>query len=87
MIIGLKGQNLNELKTGLYKYLGKEVTLDVQGVKEPDCDSRLVAKNVASQLERRVSFRRAMKRAMQLAMTMNGVGGIRIQTSGRLGGG
>ena len=83
VIIGRKGQELEKLKDQLQKAINKEVLLDIQEVKKPDVVAQLIAENVALQLERRVSFRRAMKKAVQLAM---GVKGIRLQCSGRLGG-
>jgi len=64
---------------------GKEVYVDIQEVKRPEIDAQLVAENVALQLERRVSFRRAMKKAVQTAMD-NGAEGIKIRCAGRLGG-
>ena len=85
-IIGLKGQNLNELKMSLCNLLKKDVVLDVQGIKDPDGDPRLIAQGIALQLERRGSFRRAIKKSAQLAMVQKNVGGIRIQVAGRLGG-
>ena len=85
IIIGRKGQDLEKLRESLRKFLGKNILLDVQEIKNPDLTARLVAENIAVQLERRVSFRRAMKKATQLAMSM-GAKGIRLQCSGRLGG-
>jgi len=73
------------MKADLNKKIGKDVLLEVQEIKKPDLVARLVADNVALQLERRISFRRAMKRAVQTTMAM-GAEGIRIQVSGRLGG-
>jgi small subunit ribosomal protein S3 len=64
---------------------GKEVYVEIQEVKQPEIDAQLVADNVALQLERRISFRRAMKKAIQLAMDM-GAEGIKIRCAGRLGG-
>ena len=84
-IIGRKGQDLEKLRESLRKLLKKDVLLDVQEVKTPDLAAKLIAENIALQLERRVSFRRAMKKATQLAMSM-GAKGIRLQCSGRLGG-
>lgn len=85
VIVGRRGADLEKLRTSLRKLLGKEVLLDVQEVKSPDLTAKLIAENIAVQLERRVSFRRAMKKATQLAMSM-GAKGIRLQCSGRLGG-
>lgn len=85
VIIGRKGQELEKIKEQLQKLIKRDVLLDVQELKKPDLIAQLIAENVALQLERRVSFRRAMKKAVQLAMSM-GAKGIRLQCSGRLGG-
>ena len=85
VVIGRKGQELDKLKMELNKKVGKDVMLDIQEVKRPDLSAQLVAENVALQLERRIAFRRAMKRAVQTTMAM-GADGIRIQCGGRLGG-
>ena len=85
VVIGRKGQELDKLKEQLNKKVGKDIMLDIQEVKRPDLSAQLVAENVALQLERRIAFRRAMKRAVQTTMAM-GAEGIRIQCSGRLGG-
>ena len=85
IVIGRKGQELEKLKSSLFKLLKKDVILDIQEVKKPDLVAKLVAENVALQLERRIAFRRAMKRAVQTTMSL-GAQGIRIQCSGRLGG-
>lgn len=85
VIIGRKGQELEKLKDQLQSLVGKDILLDVQELKKPDLIAQLIAENVSLQLERRVSFRRAMKKAVQLAMSM-GAKGIRLQCSGRLGG-
>jgi small subunit ribosomal protein S3 len=85
VVIGRKGQELDKLKEGLNKVVKKEIMLDIQEVKRPDLSAQLVAENVALQLERRIAFRRAMKRAVQTTMAM-GADGIRIQCGGRLGG-
>ena len=85
VVIGRKGQELDKLKAQLNKKVGKDIMLDIQEVKRPDLSAQLVAENVALQLERRIAFRRAMKRAVQTTMAM-GADGIRIQCSGRLGG-
>jgi small subunit ribosomal protein S3 len=84
VVIGRKGAELDKLKDGLNK-VKKEIMLDIQEVKRPDLSAQLVAENVALQLERRIAFRRAMKRAVQTTMAM-GAEGIRIQCGGRLGG-
>ena len=85
MVIGRRGQDLERMKAELNKKVGKDILLEVQEIKKPDLVARLVAENVALQLERRIAFRRAMKRAVQTTMAM-GAEGIRIQVSGRLGG-
>lgn len=85
VIIGRKGQELDKIKEQLQKLVKKDIILDVQELKKPDLIAQLIAEGVALQLERRVSFRRAMKKAVQLAMSM-GAKGIRLQCAGRLGG-
>jgi small subunit ribosomal protein S3 len=85
VVIGRKGQELDKIKAQLNKKVGKDIMLDIQEVKRPDLSAQLVSENVALQLERRIAFRRAMKRAVQTTMAM-GADGIRIQCSGRLGG-
>ncbi len=85
LVIG-KGGNLSEsLKTELQKMIGKEVNLNIVEVKNIDTDAQLVAENIAGQLERRISFRRAMKQCMQKAMKAGALG-IKTSVSGRLGG-
>ncbi|MDD9911478.1 MAG: 30S ribosomal protein S3 [Alphaproteobacteria bacterium] len=85
VIIGKKGAEIETLRKELQKLSRDEVLLNIVEVRKPDIDAQLVAENVASQLERRVSYRRAMKRAVQNALT-NGGEGIRICLSGRLSG-
>ena len=85
VVIGRKGQELDKLKLELNKKVAKDVILDIQEIKRPDLSAPLVAENVALQLERRIAFRRAMKRAVQTTMAM-GAEGIRVRCSGRLGG-
>jgi len=85
VVIGRKGQEVDKIKEELAKLTGKEILLDIQEVKKPEIEAQLVAENVALQLERRIAFRRAMKKAVQMAMSL-GVDGIKIQCSGRLGG-
>lgn len=85
VVIGRKGAELEKLKEELAKVTKKDILLDIQEVKKPDLVAQLVAENVALQLERRISFRRAMKKAVQTTMSM-GAEGIRIQCAGRLGG-
>ena len=85
LVIG-KGGNLAEsLKQELEKMIGKQVNLNIEEVKDVDTNAQLVAENIAGQLERRISFRRAMKQCMQRAMK-NGALGIKTACSGRLGG-
>jgi small subunit ribosomal protein S3 len=85
IVIGRKGAEVEIIKADLAKLTGKEVLLDIQEVKKPEIEAALVAENVALQLERRIAFRRAMKKAVETAMSL-GAEGIRIQCSGRLGG-
>lgn len=85
VVIGRKGQELDKLKEQLHKRVQKDIMLDIQEVKRPDLSAQLVAENVALQLERRIAFRRAMKRAVQTTVAM-GADGVRIQCAGRLGG-
>lgn len=85
IVIGRKGQEIEKIKEDLAKMTGKEILLDIQEVKKPEIEAQLVAENVALQLERRISFRRAMKKAIQMAMSL-GADGIKIRVSGRLGG-
>ena len=86
MIIGKGGQGINELRAALAKKLGRQgVDVSVQEVKRPELNASLVAQNIASQLERRASYKRAMKRATMSAMR-SGARGINICCSGRLGG-
>jgi small subunit ribosomal protein S3 len=84
-IIGKRGQEIDTLKQQLSKFLGKNAEVAVQEVKKPELDATLVARNIASQLEKRVSFKRAMKRAAQSAIRA-GARGIKICCGGRLGG-
>ncbi len=85
VVIGRKGAEIEKIKEDLGKMTGKDVYIEIQEVKQPETDAQLVAENVALQLERRISFRRAMKKAIQLAMDM-GAEGIKIRCAGRLGG-
>ncbi|MGE4490315.1 MAG: 30S ribosomal protein S3, partial [Kiritimatiellales bacterium] len=85
LVIGRKGEDIERLREYLGKTTKKEVYIEIDEVKTPDTDAKLVAENIALQLERRVSFRRAMKRAIQMAMD-TGAQGIKIMASGRLGG-
>ena len=85
VVIGRKGAEIDKLKEELGKMTGKEVYVDIQEIKQPEMDAQLVAENIALQLERRVSFRRAMKKAVQVAMDF-GAEGIKVRVGGRLGG-
>ena len=85
LIIGKKGQDIEKLKDELSKKLGMEVSLNIMEIRKPETDAKLVAENIAQQLERRVAFRRAMKRSVQSAMRL-GAAGVRINCAGRLGG-
>jgi small subunit ribosomal protein S3 len=85
VVIGKKGADIERLRVDLQKMAGSEVALNIVEIRKPEIDSRLVAENIAQQLERRVAFRRAMKRAVQNAMRL-GAEGIRINCAGRLGG-
>ena len=85
LIIGKKGQDIEKLKDELSKKLGMEVSLNIMEIRKPETDAKLVAENIAQQLERRVAFRRAMKRSVQSAMRL-GASGVRINCAGRLGG-
>lgn len=85
VVIGRKGAEIDKLKEELSKMTGKEIYVDILEIKTPELDAQLVAENVAVQLERRVSFRRAMKKAIQTTMDF-GADGIKIRCGGRLGG-
>lgn len=85
VVIGRKGAEIDKIKEELSKMTGKEIYVDIQEVKQPETDAQLVAENVAAQLERRISFRRAMKKAVQTTMDF-GAEGVKIRCAGRLGG-
>jgi len=85
IIIGRKGAEVDKLRDDLAKLTGREVHINIQEIQRPELDAQLVAESIAGQLERRVSFRRAMKRAMQTTMRM-GAQGVRLTVAGRLGG-
>jgi small subunit ribosomal protein S3 len=85
IVIGKKGAEIAQLKKELEKMVTSEVMIDIQEVRKPEIDAQLVAENIALQIERRVAFRRAMKRGMQSAMRF-GAEGIKVICSGRLGG-
>ena len=85
IVIGKKGEDVESLRRMLTEKMGISVQINIEEIRKPDLDALLVADNVASQLERRVMFRRAMKRAVQKAMRQ-GAEGIKVQVGGRLGG-
>ncbi len=85
VVIGRGGSEVEKLKEELETLTGKDIQINISEIKRPELDATLVAKNIAQQLEGRISFRRAMKQAMQAAMRM-GAEGVRIRAAGRLGG-
>ena len=85
IIIGKKGADIEDLKNKLTSLSNLEVFLDIKEVRKPEVEAKLVAENIASQLEKRVSFRRAMKKAVQSSMRL-GAKGVKVLFSGRLGG-
>ncbi len=85
MIIGRGGAGIEALKKDIEQFLGHPANLNVMEIKQPDQDAQLMAENIAQQLEKRISFRRAMKQALQKAMR-SGAKGIKTSVSGRLGG-
>ncbi|MGA1740845.1 MAG: 30S ribosomal protein S3 [Pseudohongiellaceae bacterium] len=85
IVIGKKGEDVEKLRSELTAKMGVPVHINIEEIRKPDLDAQLVADSVAQQLERRVMFRRAMKRVMQNAMRQ-GAEGIKVQVSGRLGG-
>ena len=85
LVIGKKGQDIESLKAYLAKQSGVEISLNIIEIRKPELDAKLVADSIAQQLEKRVAFRRAMKRAVQSSMRL-GAEGIRINCAGRLGG-
>lgn len=85
IIIGRKGSEVDKLRDDLVKQLGREVHINIQEVQRPELDAQLVAESIAGQLMRRVSFRRAMRKAMESAFRF-GAKGVKIMVSGRLGG-
>ena len=85
VVIGTKGADIEVIRKDLQKMTGNELSLNILEIRKPEIDAQLVAENITQQLERRVAFRRAMKRAVQAAMRL-GAEGIRINCSGRLGG-
>lgn len=85
ILIGRKGDNVKKIRTRLEALVGKKIDLEIKEIKSPDLDAYLVAHNIADQLERRISYQRAMKRAIQQAIRQGGLG-IRVEVSGRLSG-
>lgn len=85
LVIGKKGSEIDVLRGELSRLTGKEAWVEVEEIKRPDLDAKIVADGIAKQLERRIPFRRAMKKALQSAKDAGAVG-IRVQVSGRLGG-
>ena len=85
IVIGKKGAEIEALKSDLDKLTNRQCVVDIQEVRRPEADAQLVAENVALQLERRIAFRRAMKKAVNIALKF-GAKGIKIACSGRLGG-
>jgi len=85
ILIGRKGENVKRMRATLEAEAGKKIDLEVKEIKDPDIDARLVAQNIAQQLERRISYQRAMKRTIQQSMR-SGAEGIRVEVSGRLSG-
>ena len=85
IIIGKKGADIEDLKNKLSKLSNLEVFLDIKEIRKPEVEAKLVAQNIATQLEKRVSFRRAMKKSVQSSMRL-GAKGVKVLCSGRLGG-
>ena len=86
VVIGRRGAEIDKIKEDLARMTGKEVYVDIDEIRQPEVDAQLVAENVAMQFERRIAFRRALKKSVQTAMEF-GAEGIRIRAAGRLGGG
>jgi small subunit ribosomal protein S3 len=85
LVIGKKGSEIDVLRGELQKFTGKEAWIEVEEIKRPDLDAQIVADGIAKQLERRIPFRRALKKAMQSVLEAGALG-VRVQVSGRLGG-
>jgi small subunit ribosomal protein S3 len=85
IIIGRKGAEVDKLRDDLMKAMGREVHINIQEIQRPELDAQLVSESIAGQLERRVSFRRAMKKSMESAFRF-GAKGVKIMVAGRLGG-
>ena len=86
IVIGAKGAGVEALKKEVETFTGKNVNIDIMEVKQPEANAQLVAENIAQQLEKRISFRRAMKQSIGRAMKCNSVKGIKTLVAGRLGG-
>ncbi|MBN1405607.1 MAG: 30S ribosomal protein S3 [Candidatus Omnitrophica bacterium] len=85
IIIGRRGQDIDRLRQDLSKMTNKDVYIDIKEIKDPQTDAQLIAENIAFQMEKRIGFRRAMKKSVQLAME-HGAEGVKIRCSGRLDG-
>jgi small subunit ribosomal protein S3 len=85
VLIGRKGENVKVVRKNLEALVGSKIDLQIKEIKDPDTDAILVARNIAEQLQRRISYRRAMSRALQSALRA-GAKGMKVQVSGRLGG-
>jgi small subunit ribosomal protein S3 len=85
LVIGKKGKDIEDLRTELKRVVGRDVNINIIEIRKPDVDAKLVAESIATQLVRRVAFRRAMKDALSRAMRM-GAEGIKVSVAGRLGG-
>ncbi len=85
ILIGRKGDSVKKMRQSLEALVGKKIDLEIKEIKSPDLDAYLVARNIADQLERRISYQRAMKRAIQQCIRQGGEG-IRVEVSGRLSG-
>jgi len=86
LLIGKGGTGIEVIKEDIKKAVGKDASVNIMEIRDADADAQLVAENIASQLEKRISFRRAMKQSMGRAMQKNSVKGIKMLVSGRLGG-
>ena len=85
VLIGRKGENVKKLRASLEEMVGKKIDLEIKEIRQPDMDAYLVSHNIAEQLERRISYQRAMKRAIQQSMRQGALG-VRVEVGGRLSG-
>ena len=85
ILIGRKGENVKKVRQSLEALVGKKIDLEIKEIKSPDLDAYLVSRNIAEQMEKRISYQRAMKRAIQQAMRQ-GAQGVRVEVAGRLSG-